>query len=52
MIRPSVFSALSLLRTSTVLLSSLGTFTHAPEPLTNSIGMRLVPIAPGSFVMG
>ena len=24
----------------------------AAEPITNSIGMKLVPIAPGSFIMG
>ncbi len=29
-------------------LSSL----HSAEPITNSIGMKLVPISPGSFVMG
>lgn len=23
-----------------------------PQPITNSIGMKLVPIAPGSFIMG
>jgi len=33
-------------------LGAIGGFTHAAEPITNSIGMKLVPIAPGSFVMG
>lgn len=41
-----------LLLTIFVLLSAIGGFTHAAEPITNSIGMKLVPIAPGSFVMG
>lgn len=40
------------LRTIAVLLSVLGGFTHAAEAITNSIGMKLICIAPGSFVMG
>ncbi len=40
---------------STVLLGLLAagtTGTHAAEPLTNSIGMKLVPISAGEFTMG
>src|SRR3954471_16403047 len=37
-----------------LLLTPLAGFTAptAPAPLTNSLGMKLVPIAPGSFTMG
>ncbi|MFM9167560.1 MAG: hypothetical protein ACKOQ9_04445, partial [Verrucomicrobiota bacterium] len=36
----------------TTLLLAPQTALHAAEPITNSVGMKLVPIAPGSFQMG
>lgn len=35
-----------------VFLGALGGFTHATKPITNSLGMKLVPVSPGNFVMG
>jgi formylglycine-generating enzyme required for sulfatase activity len=38
-----------ILLTTSLFLSGI---SHAAEPITNSIGMKLVPITPGSFVIG
>jgi len=35
-----------------LLIICLATTTFAADPITNSIGMKLVPIEPGSFIMG
>ena len=43
---------LPLVITVTVFLGLLDGFGKASEPITNSIGMKLVPIPSGSFVMG
>ena len=33
-------------------VSSVHSVAHAAEPITNSIGMKLMPIQPGTFTMG
>ncbi len=43
---------LPLVINATVFLGLLDGFGKTSEPITNSIGMKLVPIPSGSFVMG